>query len=180
MATTKKAFKEVILHWTASGYNPNQVDCKAYHYLIDGQGKLHYGYFKPEDNLDCNDGKYAQHCGGGNTGRIGIAFCGMNGYSPSHPYTCYPINITQVEAVCKLTAEILIKYNLPSNKVRTHAEFGIDNPNTSSHGKIDIHTLCYNNIKGYKEVGDLLRKKINWYYTKLKDKEIPYEYINRW
>ena len=45
--------------------------------LVDKNGSVKSGKYTPEDNLNCKDGKYAKHCGGGNTGRIGIAVCCM-------------------------------------------------------------------------------------------------------
>lgn len=53
---------------TGGGNYPNDVDKEAYHFLVDKDGEVHYGIHKVEDNLDCNDGNYAAHCGGGNTG----------------------------------------------------------------------------------------------------------------
>ena len=69
--------KKIIIHWTAGRYVPNSVDLLHYHFLIDKYGRINYGIFKPEDNENCYDGKYAQHCGGGNTGCIGVSCCGM-------------------------------------------------------------------------------------------------------
>ena len=57
--------KRIIIHWTAGFGSPNFVDKKHYHYLIDSSGGVHNGDFKPEDNENCNDGKYAAHTGGG-------------------------------------------------------------------------------------------------------------------
>lgn len=169
MANKKNnTFKEIIIHWTAGVYNPNEIDKKAYHYLVTGQGNMVKGLYSPEDNLNCSDGKYAQHCGGGNTGRIGVAMCGMMGYTPTN-YTLFPLTLKQVEATCQLVAEIMLKYNLPYDNVRTHAEFGEENPNTSSYGKIDIIELPCINIKGTKNVGDVLRNKVKWYYFQLKE-----------
>ena len=71
--------KRIIIHWTAGTYQPNNTDFEHYHYLVNGDGMVINGKFKPEDNLNCNDGKYAAHTGGGNTGSIGIAMCGMSG-----------------------------------------------------------------------------------------------------
>lgn len=65
--------KRIILHWTAGSYQPNHTDFEHYHYLVNGQGLVIEGKYKPEDNLDCTDGKYAQHTGGGNTGSIGVS-----------------------------------------------------------------------------------------------------------
>ena len=72
--------KRIIIHWTASRYYPNDYEKHFYHYLIDKDGKVYNGYYTPEDNLDCSDGKYAAHTGGGNTGSIGIAMCAMAGF----------------------------------------------------------------------------------------------------
>ena len=60
--------KRIILHWSAGSYKPNSTDMAHYHYLIDGDGEIKEGFLKPEDNLNCNDGRYAAHTGGGNTG----------------------------------------------------------------------------------------------------------------
>lgn len=67
--------KRIIIHWTAGTGSPNSVDKHHYHYLIDSQGKIHNGIFTPEDNLNCYDGRYAAHTGGGNTASIGVAMC---------------------------------------------------------------------------------------------------------
>ena len=67
--------KRIILHWTAGANEPNNTDYQHYHYLVNGNGVVVKGKYNPEDNLNCNDGKYAQHTGGGNTGSIGVAMC---------------------------------------------------------------------------------------------------------
>jgi N-acetylmuramoyl-L-alanine amidase CwlA len=153
-------YKNIILHWTAGGYMPNSVDKEYYHYMVDDKGNVYNGKFTPEDNLNCNDGKYAQHCGGGNTGRIGLAICCRK------DITTQPTRV-QVEAMCNLAAQLCKKYGLKPYQCITHAEFGKDNPKTSSAGKIDINYLPYIGLKGVKEVGDYLRNKIKWYFEKL-------------
>ena len=65
--------KKVILHWTAGTNQPCSTDYEHYHYLINKDGIIVKGKYTPEDNLNCTDGKYAQHCGGGNTGAIGVS-----------------------------------------------------------------------------------------------------------
>jgi len=177
--TTNKITK-IILHWTAGGYSPNATDLEHYHYLIDKDGKVHNGKYKPEDNLNCYDGKYAAHCGGGNTGTIGIALCGMAGYrNSSKPGYCF-ITRKQCEAMFKLSAELLRRYSLPldTTSLKTHAEFGRENPKTTSNGKIDITALppCYDlevtkavinasdKAHGY---GNVIRSRVKWYYQKL-------------
>ena len=52
----------------------------------------------PEDNNVCISGKYAAHTGGGNTGSIGICYCGMYGYKSPKNCGNYPISSVQFEA----------------------------------------------------------------------------------
>lgn len=155
-------YKNIVLHWTAGAYYPCNIDLRAYHYVVDKDGITHKGLYKPSDNLNCKDGKYAAHCGGGNTGRIGIAICcKRDGNTP-------PTKL-QIEALCHLAASLCITYGLQPNECITHAEFGITHQYTSSFGKVDINEIPYTNLKGIKECGDYLRNKINWYYLKLKE-----------
>ena len=155
-------FKGIIIHWTGSTYTPNACDKSHYHFLIDGKGKVISGKYKPEDNLDCKDGVYAPHCGGGNTGRIGVALCGR--YSKE-----YPIKRVQLEAMCKLVAELCKKYSIPisSDTIMTHSEFGHKNPHTTSFGKIDIDNLPCVALYNRRDVGNWIRNKVNWYRSKI-------------
>lgn len=155
-------FKSIVCHWTGGTYVPNQWELEHYHYLIDGNGKVIKGIYKPEDNLNCSNGKYAPHCGGGNTGRIGVALCGM--YNSS-----YHIKRLQLEAMCKLVAQLCKKYNLPINTdtVITHSEFGVKHPSTTSFGKIDIDKLPCIALYDRKSCGNWIRNKVNWYRSKM-------------
>ena len=152
------SLNRITIHHTAGVYIPNQTDLNAYHFLIDGDGKVHKGKYKPEDNLNCQDGVYARHCGGCNTGNIGIAICGM--YSKD-----YPIKRIQIEAACKLAAELCNKYGIRiTNKtVLTHAEVGKMLPHSTSAGKIDIINLPCMAVYGMENVGNVLRNKVQWY-----------------
>lgn len=154
-------FKGIILHWTAGTYTPCQTDLEHYHYVIDGSGKIYSGKYSPRDNENCTDGKYAAHCGGGNTGRIGIAICCRKNINT-------PPTQKQVEAMCSQAAKMCLTYGISPKNVQTHAEFGMTNPKTSSYGKIDINSIPYANKTGTKECGDYLRNKVLWYYAKLK------------
>ena len=153
--------KGIILHWTAGSYFPCAVDLASYHFIIDKNGKVYQGKYTPRDNENCTDGKYAPHCGGGNTGRIGIAICCRRD-------TKTPPTQQQIEAMCHLAAECCIKYGILPSKIQTHAEFGREHPNTSSAHKIDINSIPYANLSGVQSCGDYLRNKTNWYYSKLK------------
>lgn len=158
---------KIIIHWTAGAYQPNPTDLEHYHFLIDGEGKKHNGKYKPEDNENCNDGKYAAHTGGGNTGAIGVSMCAMAGFNSAASCGNYPITPVQLEACFKLCAELCKKYNIPVENVWTHYEFGINHPDTTSHGKIDIIYLPPYPLVKRNEVGGFIRSKIRWYLNKL-------------
>lgn len=156
------SLNRITIHWTGSTYTPNDCDKSHYHFIIDGDGKVVKGKYKPEDNLDCKDGVYAPHTGGGNTGNIGIAISAM--YSKD-----YPIKRIQLEAACKLCAELAEKYGIriTNRSVLTHAEFGKLFPHTTSNGKIDINNLPCVAVYGVDNVGNWLRNKIAWYRSKI-------------
>lgn len=156
------SLNKITIHWTAGVYTPNNTDRQHYHYLVDDKGNVFTGKYKPEDNINCKDGKYAAHTGGGNTGNIGVAICGM--YDSR-----FPITRKQLEATCKLVAELSKKYGIVINSksIITHAEFGKANPHTTSYGKIDINKLPCVAVYGIKECGDWIRNKVNWYRSKL-------------
>lgn len=158
---------KIIIHWTAGTYQPNTTDLEHYHFLIDGEGKKHNGKYKPEDNENCNDGKYAAHTGGGNTGAIGVSMCAMAGFNSAASCGNYPITPVQLEACFKLCAELCKKYNIPVENVMTHYEFGINHPDTTSHGKIDIIYLPPYPLIKRNEVGGFIRNKIRWYLNKM-------------
>ena len=160
---------KIIIHWTAGAYTPNSTDLRHYHYLIDKNGRISCGIFIPEDNENCNDGKYAQHTGGGNTGAIGVALCGMYGFSSATKLGCYPLTKIQCEALFSFVAKLSKKYKIKidNNHIMTHYEFGLKNPKTTSAGKIDIICLPpYPQIKQQK-IGDFIRSKVLWYSTKI-------------
>lgn len=160
----------IIIHWTAGTYCPNQGEKEHYHYLIDDKGILSKGKYTPEDNINCYDGKYAQHTGGGNTGSIGISMCGM--YVPEKTdihKTKYPLTKIQCEKLFKTVAELCKKYNIKisPNTVMTHYEFGKRNPKTTSAGKIDIIWLPPYPSVTKDQIGDFIRSKVEWYILKL-------------
>lgn len=159
---------KIIIHWTAGQNQPNNIDYQHYHFLINGNGLKVEGKHKPEDNENCQDGNYAQHTGGGNTGAIGVALCGMLGYVSARNVGKYPLKKTQCEAAFKAIAELCKKYKIPVTKetVMTHYEFGKSHPKTTSAGKIDITWLPYPNLTPDK-VGDFIRNKIRWYYQRV-------------
>lgn len=158
--------KRIIIHWTAGTNQPNNVDKEHYHYLIDGDGKVYQGKYKPEDNENCSDGRYAAHTGGGNTGSIGVSMCGM--FIPAKSdlrQTKFPLTRKQCEACFKLCADLGKKYGIPitAQNIMTHYEFGKSHPQTSSAGKIDIIYLPPYPEQTADKIGDFIRNKIRWY-----------------
>lgn len=162
--------KRILIHWTAGGYYPTDYEKEHYHYLVDKDGKIHKGKFRPEDNEVCKAGKYAAHTGGGNTGSIGIAICAMAGFKNKNNVGKYPILKKQFESTMELCAKLAIKYglNISSQTVLTHYEFGIKNPKTTSSGKIDIIYIPPYPWVCQGEAGSFIRSKVKWYANKLK------------
>lgn len=159
--------KRIIIHWTGGIGNPNQHEKECYHYLIDAKGKMHEGICKPEDNENCYDGKYAQHTGGGNTGSIGVALCGMFNYYNRDNVGISPLTKVQCEAAFKFISQLCKKYNIEvtSETVLTHYEFGKKHPNSSSYGKPDITFLPPYSYLRPDEIGNFIRSKVKWYLT---------------
>lgn len=160
--------KRIIIHWTAGTYYPSELDRKFYHFLVDKNGKIYNGVFKPENNEVCKIGKYAAHTGGGNTGSIGVSMCAMAGFRDSKNIGKYPIAKIQFESTMDLCAKLAKKYNIqvtPQN-VMTHYEFGVKNPNSTSAGKIDIIYLPPYQWVAKEDVGSFIRTKIKWYLNR--------------
>lgn len=160
--------KRIIIHWTAGGYYPTEYEKEHYHYLVDKDGKVHNGKFKPEDNEICKAGRYAAHTGGGNTGSIGVALCGMAGFKSQSCIGNFPIVKKQFESAMELCALLVKKYSLDitPQTVMTHYEFGVKNPKTTSAGKIDIIYIPPYSWVAKNETGSFIRSKIKWYKLK--------------
>jgi len=161
--------KRIIIHWTAGNYYPTEYEKQHYHFLVDGNGCVHEGKFKPADNENCKIGRYAAHTGGGNTGSIGVAMCAMAGFKNAKNVGKYPIKKVQFEKCMELCAQIVKKYSLQVNAhtVMTHYEFGLKNPNTSSAGKIDIIYIPPYSWVSKDEAGSFIRTKVKWYLNKI-------------
>jgi len=161
---SNKGIHRICLHWTAGYGKPNNLDCQHYHIMFDDKGKVHTGYHKIEDNIDCKDGDYAQHCALGNTGTIGIALCGMVGFSTNTLISSSNVTRVQIEACCKKIAELCKQYSIKvsPDTVYTHMEFD-SSPAGNHEGKIDIVYIPYLNLYGKEECGEFIRNKIKWY-----------------
>lgn len=158
--------KRIIIHWTGGVYEPNTLEFNHYHYLVNGNGLIFEGKYSPKDNLCCTDGEYAAHTGGGNTGSIGIALCGMLDYKSPDNVGQFPLTKVQCERAFKLIAKLSKRFDIKitTQTVMTHYEFGLKNPNTESAGKIDINYLPPYPWLKPEEVGNFIRNKARWYY----------------
>jgi hypothetical protein len=160
---------KITIHWDAGHLKPTlealQDEGMFYHFLVDGVGKIHNGKFKPEDNISTGDGKYAAHCGGGNTGNIGVAFCGMYNFTSIKSLGKELLTQVQCEAGFKKIAQLCKQYKIdptPEN-VFTHYEFGQAHRDTTSYGKIDITYLPTHPQLKANEIGNFIREKVLWY-----------------
>ena len=169
------SLNKICLHWTAGANNHIRVDLEAYHYCVDKYGRIYQGTHKPEDNLNCYDGNYAKHCGGGNTGCIGLSVCGMAGFDFKNKKTNYPLTQNQIEALCCLAGYLSLKYGILINEksVFTHYEF--DQRQRKRQGKIDITLLNYLPALSKDEVGSYLRTKSAWYKQKINEGKYVFE-----
>lgn len=154
--------KRIIIHWTAGRLQPNSTDYEHYHYLIKGNGEVIKGNYTPEDNENCLDGKYAKHTGGGNTGSIGIAMCGMFGFINRENCGKDLLTKEQCEACFKLAAKLCKKYNIKvsTETIMTHYEFNNSHPKASKVKKIDIIYLPPYPYLQQSDIGDFIRNKI--------------------
>lgn len=166
-----------IIHWTAGAYSPNSIDRLHYHFLtawdsVNKKAYIQKGKFRPEDNANCYDGKYAAHTGGGNTGSVGWGICGMLGFEGPNHTGKFPITREQFELTCAEIAQFCLDNNIPitPQTIMTHYEFGKAHPNTSSAGKPDINYLPpFPQLKA-EDIGDFFRDKIRWYWVKAQQK----------
>ena len=117
---------KICLHWTGGANFPCETDLKAYHFCVDKLGRIYQGKYFPEDNLNCKDGKYAKHCGGGNTGCIGLSLCGMAGFNLANLQTNYPLFPLQLEAFCCLAGYLANKELRKQWKSTGYSGFGIN------------------------------------------------------
>lgn len=146
---------KIILHWTASGYNPSELCLDSYHFLVDGNGEILKGYR--------NVGTPAPHTYGFNY-EIGIGICCMgNDSHPGFNHGKYPMKKVQFDAAIDLISQLCKRYkirHIAKDRILTHAEvtktLGVD-----QWGKWDIAELSFKrNIQGAEVVGDYIRSLV--------------------
>ena len=155
--------KYLTMHWSAGSHKFGGSEKKHYHFAVDGNGQVHAGQFKPEDNEHCTQGTYAAHTGKANTGNIGVALCAMAGAkeNPFNPGK-YPIKEDQLQAFIELVADLAISHGIPCTRqnILTHAEWEPTN-GVKQRGKWDITWIPgMDKPGGPVQVGDVLRARI--------------------
>jgi N-acetyl-anhydromuramyl-L-alanine amidase AmpD len=155
--------KRIILHWTAGTYVPNSTDLKSYHYLIDGQGKVHVGV-PVEKNMRSLTGipmsDYAAHCRGLNSFSVGVALCGMHGATPGGPYGKFPITQRQWISAALLVVSMTKAWDLPINSrtVLHHKE--VEHVYKVKQSKWDLTELPWDRSVAPHETGNVFRNMV--------------------
>lgn len=152
--------KRIIIHWTAGGHTPSNLDRGHYHFIIAGDGSVVKGVHPVEANEKPQKGKYAAHTLNCNTGSIGVAVAAMAG-AVERPFSAgkSPITQAQLTALAGLCRDLVAKYRIPVTRetILSHAEvqptLGI-----KQRGKWDIAWLPGMKAPGNPvEVGDKIR-----------------------
>lgn len=155
--------KRIICHWTAGTNKANDVDKKAYHILIEGDGSLVRG--KP--TISANSGSlkdgYAAHTLNCNTDSIGVSLCGMAGAieAPFKPGP-YPITKPQWAVFIDVVAELASHYDIPvtPKTILFHAEVE-PNLGIKQRNKWDITRLPFDlSLITAAAVGNLMRSSV--------------------
>ena len=107
------AMRRIIVHWTAGGYQANDVDRAAYHILVEESGKLVRGTHSIDSNLSTADGDYAAHTFMCNTGSIGVSMCCMRDcvQSPFSPGKS-PMTQRQWTTMLEVVAQLCRRYGI--------------------------------------------------------------------
>ncbi|MDI9635154.1 N-acetylmuramoyl-L-alanine amidase [Kamptonema cortianum] len=158
----KATMVRVITHWTAGSYKANSTDLKAYHFLIEGSGRVVPGLHSVRDNQRPIRGGYAAHTLRANTGSIGVSVCAMagSGRSPFVPGK-YPMTELQWKVMAEVVADLCETYGIAVTPMTVlgHGEvqknLGIQQKN-----KWDPMIQPWATHKSFKEVGDEFRAMV--------------------
>jgi N-acetyl-anhydromuramyl-L-alanine amidase AmpD len=106
----------LVLHWTAGGPEPSEMDRAHYHFLVSRRGRLIRGEHSIKDNVNAADDDYAAHTRRLNTGSIGVALCGMQG-ARERPFKPgpYPLTKGQWNNALLLCADLCERYGIVPN-----------------------------------------------------------------
>ena len=158
----------IICHWSEGNYRANDVDLKAYHILIEGDGNVRFGRFSIADNLSTADGRYAAHTLNCNTRSIGLSCCCMVDCRES-PFDGgrQPLKQEQWNRMGEVAADLCEFYGIPvtSKTLLGHGEVQ-DNLGIRQRGKWDPLVWPWDNStfdvsKTRHVVGDRLRAQVS-------------------
>lgn len=155
--------KRIICHWTAGTNKANDVDRKAYHILIEGDGAVVRGIPTIDRNSGSIKDGYAAHTLNCNTDSIGVSLCGMAGAieTPFKPGP-YPITKTQWAVLIEVVAELAAHYDIPvtPKTILFHAEVE-SNLGIKQRNKWDITRLPFDlSLITAAAVGNLMRSSV--------------------
>ncbi|WP_368904837.1 N-acetylmuramoyl-L-alanine amidase [Taklimakanibacter lacteus] len=156
--------QRVICHWTAGTHRAGESDRQAYHFLIEGDGRLVRGV----PSVAANSGRrlaagYAAHTLNCNNGSIGVSLCCMEG-AQQQPFRAggYPMTRAQWETMVVVVAELCKRYRIKvtPRTVLSHAE--VERVlHIEQKGKWDISRLAFDpSISGAAPCGDRLRREV--------------------
>jgi N-acetyl-anhydromuramyl-L-alanine amidase AmpD len=157
------SLKRIVIHWSAGSHKVSSIDKEHYHYIVDGEGKVHKGDHSVQDNLSTSDGIYAAHTRGANAGAIGVAMAGMMDAQGPGKLGKYPLTKVQWDACMALVKKLAKEHGIPVTRstVLTHAEvegtLGIKQA-----GKIDIAfgVPGHPELKSARACGDFIRASV--------------------
>ncbi|WP_336058061.1 peptidoglycan recognition protein family protein [Nitratireductor sp. CH_MIT9313-5] len=155
--------ERIICHWTGGTHHACEADCRCYHILIEGDGKLVRGKASIERNSGEAKRGYAAHTRNCNSGSIGVALCGMKG-ARQQPFRSgrYPLKQAQWNKLVRVCAELSQRYRIPISPetLLTHAEVQ-GNLGIAQKGKWDISRLPFDkSVKGAGACGERLREEV--------------------
>jgi hypothetical protein len=154
----------VVLHWTGGGPRANEVDLRAYHYVVEADGRVAQGTNPVERNMrKITSGPYAQHTGGWNSYRVGLAAAGMAGYRSRSTPGSAPLTAIQVTRLLELACYFLRMAKLSplsAEALCTHLEVwtlhGVKGQTNDT--KLDIEFLSFKPELRRDQVGPFLRR----------------------
>jgi hypothetical protein len=156
--------KRVVIHWTGGTYTCTALDKQHYHWVIDGDGKVHKANDESKNNRNVKGllkHQYAAHTLGTNSYSIGVSMCGMAGATPKN-FGKHPIKRSQWDVMVSHVADRCVHWGIPvtPETVLTHAE--VQNTlRIPQKGKWDIAVLPWDaSIIGSKAVGEKLRWEV--------------------
>lgn len=156
--------KRIVTHWTAGHYIPSEEDLEHYHFIIDGDGKIHRGEHKISANIPpLKEGMYAAHTRGANSYTIGVSLACM-ALAKESPFDAgvAPMLKIQWTRLIEVCAQLATYYRIPvtPTTILSHAEVQT-NLGIPQRQKWDYTVLPFDpSVRGAKTVGDRMRSDI--------------------